>query len=318
MQIYTSHEGYGKVIVLGEHLVVHGYQAIVAALPFKTEAGVRSIKGKFSIILDQRPRVPTFVCTKSLLYQNMVQKIAQELGIKEDNLEVILCGDLPVTSGGIGASAAASVAVVKALSRLCGAKLSLDELNQLAFAGECCIHGNPSGIDNTAALYGGLFLYDKVRGRTVINTREPLYLVIVDSGCTADTVSAINGLQTKIALNQSRLSLLFKQYEQLVPIAVKALQAANWPLLGQLMLENHKILQQLDLSCELLDSMVDNAMQAGALGAKLSGSGKGGIMIALAAGQNEQYTIQTTFEKQGFWTLPVTLDYTKAFVDQEI
>jgi mevalonate kinase len=309
--------GYGKVILLGEHLVVHGYKAIVASLPFKTDAEVRTIIGKSCTILDQRPKVPTFVCTKSLLYRNMILRIAQKLGIK-DNLEVILSGDLPVTSGGIGASAAASVAVAEALSKFCGAEISLDKLDQLAFAGECCIHGTPSGIDNTAALYGGLFLYDKVGGRSVIQTSKPLYLVIVDSGCTADTALAINGLRTKIASNRSSVCSLFKRYEQLVPIAVKALQDANWPLLGQFMLENHKILQQLDLSCELLDSMVDNAMEAGSLGAKLSGSGKGGIMIALVAGQSEQHRVQAAFEKQGFWTLPVTLDYATEDVDQEI
>lgn len=300
--------GYGKIILLGEHLVVHGHKALVATLPFKTYATAK-ITGDSCVLIDQRPKVPTYKKTnKTLLYQNMVTKIAQQVGI-QDNLEVVLEGDLPVTSGGIGASAAACVAVAKALCRMRGAKPSTEELNKLAFHGECCIHGSPSGIDNTAALYGGIFLYDKIKGRSVLQVSEPLYLVIADSGCVSDTFLAIAGLKDRMATDMHILSVLFRQYERLVPHAGRAVQEADWKMLGQLMLENHDILRELDLSSALLDSMVDLAMQEGALGAKLSGSGKGGIMIVLVEGQKEQQKIQKAFDLRGFWTLAVRLDY---------
>ena len=308
--------GYGKIILLGEHLVVHGHRALVAALPLKTYATAK-ISDAPSVLIDQRPKVPTYKTTKMLLYQDMITKIAQQVGI-HDNLEVVLEGDLPVTSGGIGASAAACVAVAKALCRMRGTKPSAKELNKLAFHGECCIHGSPSGIDNTAALYGGIFLYDKIKGRHVLQVAELLYLVIADSGCASNTALAITGLKARMATDRHIFSALFKRYEQLVPHAVKAVQEADWPMLGQLMLENHGILRELDLSSVLLDSMVNLAMQEGALGAKLSGSGKGGIMIALAAGRQEQQKIQKAFDSHGFWTLAVRLDYATKYVNQAL
>lgn len=316
MQRRRIDAGYGKVILFGEHLVIHGYKALVAALPLKTYATVARAKND-TLIIDKRPKVPTFKPIKFVAYETMVRETAKNLGV-HDKLEILLDGDLPVTSGGIGSSAAASVAVAKALSRFCGTQYSLDELNQVAYGGECCIHGTPSGIDNTAALYGGIFLFDRANGRNVLKAPYPLYIVIVDSGITADTATAIKRFKNEVISYNRSINPWVSQYTLLIPKAIEAVQTGDWSLLGSLMLENHEILRNLNVSCDLLDEMVAIAVKMGALGAKMSGSGNGGIMIALVQSIEEQQRLKIAFNERGFWSLAVALDYSTIDLYQEL
>ena len=299
--------GFGKIILFGEHVVLYDQKAIIAALPHKTYAFIQpSESGEWKLI-DQRPKVPTYYPNKSTPYMHMVRRIAETIGIDE-SLCVTLAGNLPVTSGGIGSSSAAAVAVTKAFNEYAQKHMTLEQINRCAFEGECCIHGTPSGIDNTAATYGGICMF-QAGYRLPLNIVSPMYFVIADSGIASDTKIVISALQNFFARDAYNKQKILAQYKEIISASEQALQQEDLAVIGLLMNKNHALLQDMGISSESLDNMVTIARHAGALGAKMTGTGRGGIVIALAKDVRQQYHIEQCFMHDGFWTLSVCLDY---------
>jgi mevalonate kinase len=302
--------GYGKIILLGEHFVVHGLPALVSALPFKTVAQLQEIQQK-SFFHDQRPKVPSYQVTKSEKYQAMLEQILAYLGIKK-SLEVTLSGDLVVTSGGIGASAATAVALVRALDQMYDLKLPEDQIHAAAFHGECAVHGTPSGVDTTAAMHGGFFLFKKGDRsnqflRQSIKLHLPLHLVLVDSGIVSDTKAVVTDVNALKLEKPHVIDEVFRCYELLVDQARNALEKSNLEKFGLCLNENHGLLQRLGVSCSKLDDLVRSAHYQGALGAKLTGTGQGGLVIALMPDQKKQEGLTQFFQEKGYFSTCIIL-----------
>jgi mevalonate kinase len=294
--------GYGKTILLGEHFVVHGLPALVAALELKTVASLQINNFGDIILMDHRPKAPGFQETKQDLYYDLVCRVFDYMGIIQRNYTVTLAGDLPVTSGGVGASAAAAVAIARAVNNAFGMNCDEHEINQAAYHGECSVHGMPSGIDNTAAVFGGLFLYQSKKRRP-LSRREFIPLVIADSGVSTDTKQVIEYVKNLKTSDPAKVARIFCAYEQLVDQGVSAVQALDLIRLGQVMTHNHQLLQELGVSCPTLDRMVEVSIQAGALGAKMTGTGQGGVMVALAPHLGAQEQIAKNLQAQGFFVI---------------
>lgn len=273
--------GYGKTIILGEHFVVHNKPALVAALPLKTHATVEFNNLNQLNFIDNRPRVPGFVASKSAAYNHMLKNILTFLKIKQRNLSITVSGDLPVTCGGIGASAACAVSIIKAFDRLINLNMNDAAINDAAMFAESAIHGTPSGIDNTAATFGGIFEYSKQSGLTQINTAQPIKILLVDSGKQTDTKTLILKVNKFLSDNPNKSTDIFDRYSEVFDAGLAALKNFNLKLLGQCMNHNHELLQELGLSCTKLDYIVNNALELGALGAKLTGTGGGGLALIL-------------------------------------
>jgi len=305
--------GSGKVILFGEHFVVHGLPAVVAALPYYTTAQVEHGRGDDFIFIDKRPKVPTFVPTKTDAYLGMVHNIACALGVELRGLRVTLGGDLTVTSGGIGASAAASVAVTRALHYLAVRKLDEQEVNAVALKGEQAIHGTPSGVDNAAAVFGGIGVFKKKIDLQPLHyerltTMGSLHLVLVDSGKTTDTKRVIAAVHRLKESRPDQVAHIFQEYMQLFSRAVNALEDSHVSMIGTLMNNNHELLTRLGVSDPLLDELVKNARAQGASGAKLTGTGCGGLICALVPDEQAQHTLVRFFTARGYFVMKATIE----------
>lgn len=293
--------GYGKTILFGEHFVVHGLPAIVAGLSWKTTVTVQVQSIPEITLHDQRPRIAGFLEQKQQAYLNMIKNITQALEITQ-GLQISLAGDLVVTSGGIGASAATAVAITRALNTLYNLKLSDHEINNIALHGERAVHGNPSGIDNTAATFGGLFRFQKNQIPYFFTSTRPVEIVLIDSGFTTPTSQVLAQVADFKQRNPEKFDTLVSNYVALVQDAEQALQGHDLHVLGRLMSNNHALLQQLGVSTPKLDAIVALAEQDGALGAKITGTGCGGLVLALTPGKLQK-EIALKFQRRGYDTL---------------
>ena len=305
-----SRGGFGKIILFGEHFVVHGLPALVGSIDNATQASITITSHTESRIIDMRPKVPTYKPTKTDAYTLMLYNILSHLAISR-SVDVTLHGDLMVTSGGIGASAAASVAIVHALNTMFNLNLNKEQIYTTAFMGEKAIHGNPSGIDVAASLWGGLMTFKKIDAHTCERKEIPsstsLHLVIADSGKPANTKAVIAATNNLKETKPAFIANLFDAYENVFAQAQKALEQNNLKKFGALMGENQALLETLGVSDDSNNRMVAIALQAGALGAKITGSGNGGIIVALAENQQHAIAIQETFFASGFYAMATSI-----------
>lgn len=291
------HKGYGKVILFGEHVVVHGAPAVVAGVAEYTECQLDLLPGQPGLqVVDNRPAIPGYKEEK-----RAEQKAAHDLVLKHlkidlsrDGLRMTIGGPL-VPSSGIGASASDVVAFSRALSDLYGLKLTEHQVNESAFVGEGGYHGTPSGVDNTAATFGGLIEYRRTSSGpkfSAISGKGTLFLVVASTGITASTTKVVGEVRALKDKDPSwwKQSVI-KPYEKVYKDAIKAFAAGDLAALGRELDANHTICQTMTVSCPELDDIVTQARQLGALGAKMSGTGRGGLTVALASSEAEQRRI---------------------------
>lgn len=300
--------GYGKVILFNEHFVVHGIPGIASAIDSKTDAEVEKTSGTGITIVDERKGTVGYSEKKKSQQMESIKKILRmmDLNPEENPMEIWLGGELPAF-GGIGASAASSVAIARAISNEFKMNLSDDRINEIAYEAEKYYAGNPSGIDNTAATYGGLIWFK--RNSSCSNTierlkiKKPIEIVMGNTGIVANTEAMVAGVAERKSKYPEKYNELFKQAEELAYEARKTLEKFDLKKLGELMNENHALLQQIEVSCKELDHLVDLALEQGAYGAKMTGGGGGGCMVALTPGKKLQKRVAIAMEKEGFMVL---------------
>ncbi len=293
--------GYGKVILFNEHFVVYGIPAIASAIDKKTVAEVKKCKGKDFIIHDNRDATPGYKEEKLEQQKESIIRIKKAMGI-EDCIEIWLHGDLKAASG-IGASAASCAAIARAIADEFGMNLSDEEINEIAYEGEKAYHGNPSGIDNTCAVFGGLVWFIKGKGMERLKIEKPVEIVMGDTGIVANTKKAVAGVRERKERYKEKYDKIFKEAEKLAYEARNALLEMDWKSVGELMNKNHKLLQEIEVSCKELDFLVEVALENGAYGAKMTGGGLGGYMVALTPGKELQEKVAKAIEKEGFYAL---------------
>jgi len=296
--------GFGKVILFGEHFVVHGVPGIVSAIDSATDAEVTKT-GKSLVIKDDRKAATGYAEEKRLQQIESIERMLKTMGLDPKlPLNILLGGSLPGFSG-LGASAASSVAIARAISEEMNLKLSNEKINQIAYEAEKAYAGNPSGIDNTAATYGGLMWFKKnpAGGPDIVEKlriRRPVEIIIGSTGKVANTKAMVEGVAERKKKNPEKYGAIFKQAESLSYAGRKALEKYDLKKVGELMNENHRLLQEIEVSSRELDLLVDIARKEGAFGAKLTGGGGGGCMTALTPGKELQEKVAVSIEKKGF------------------
>jgi len=284
-----------KVILLGEHFVVHGAPAVVLAIDkratatadFRTDGKIfirsRGMKSSGYFVGDRfyveegakeaRSRLePIHAIARSLLNRS-----GKNLGL---NVEVD--SSIPVAAG-LGSSAAVAVASTAALDRILETELSREEIFETAFNAEKIVHGTPSGVDPAIATYGGVIRYVKGEKIEPLDVRVDLPLVVGDTKkerSTGEMVAHVNDLRRRYP---SVFRSLTEACGKIVANSIEALRSGDFKTLGEMMDMNHALLYAVGVSCEPLEKLVYAARRAGALGAKLTGAGGGGCMIALTA-----------------------------------
>ncbi len=302
--------GFGKAILFNEHFVVYGIPAIVSAIGKYTIAKVNPTDKTGWSLADNRKATPNYKEDKIDQQKDSINLILKKMDIdlSKQGLEIILDGTLYCASG-IGASAASCVAIARALSEHFDLNLSDEEINKIAYEGEKGYHGNPSGIDNTASTFGGLIWFEKGENiiMDTISIPAPIEIVMGNTGKVANTSAAVEGVRSRKEKNPGKYDEIFDRAENIAYLARNALKNEDHRELGKLMNENHKLLQQIEVSSRELDFLVKLARDNGAIGAKLTGGGLGGNMIALTPEKNLQEEVANAIEKEGFQTLKTVI-----------
>jgi len=279
----------GKVILLGEHAVVYGVPAIAAGIERGAEASARPAPAS-SLRIGERRAAPGEDSDLARAFAALLEALgASELAV-EASLE------LPPGSG-LGASAALGVAIARAVLASRGAEPSPARVLAAAAAWEGVYHGNPSGVDAAAAAHDGCLWFDKEHGVQPITLGRELVLAIGLAGPPASTKLMVEGVAR---LRERRPAVVDKALEgirALVQNAKLCLEAGDLPGLGSLMNYNQMLLSGLFVSTEGIERCCGLARDAGALGAKLTGAGGGGAVIALCDGDSQP--ILAAWRKEG-------------------
>jgi mevalonate kinase len=267
----------GKVILLGEHAVVYGRPALAAGLPLGLAVEVTAGQGPLRFESD-RPELSADDRPAGL-----VREAASILGVPADGLLVRVCSELP-PGVGLGSSAALSVAVLRALAAAAGRQLAREEELALGRRLEATFHGTPSGIDPAAAALGGCFRF--VRGDppsiTPLRLARPLPLVVVGGARARSTGAAVGGLRARWEADRTRYEALFDDVAAVVETGAAAAECGDLAGVARAFDRNQELLERLGVSSPEVEALVATARRAGALGAKLTGGGAGGAILAIA------------------------------------
>lgn len=279
----------GKVILFGEHAVVYGRPAIAAPVSQLRARAVIEATGEPDVLLvapdlHVRGRLSAAsagdpLATSLRLFQNRFN--LPELS----GFSLTVTSDIPI-AGGLGSGAAISVAVIHALLSYHDLPAATDRelISNLAFEVERLHHGTPSGIDNTVVAYEQAVYFKRQEPKNrieVFSPPRPMRLIIGDTGIRSATKDVVGDIRRQWEADPEMFEPIFDACGRIADAGREAIGAGDWPAAGRLMNENHDWLVKMTVSHPQLDLLVSAARRAGALGAKLSGAGRGGNMIAL-------------------------------------
>ena len=303
--------GFGKTILIGDQFVLEEVPAIVSSLPYETEAIVERTDGEGWILEDNRIEVPGYKEKKKDQQIRSIDKILEvmEIDAKKNPIKITFGGNL-LAGSGVGASAASCVSLARALNTEFNLSYSIEEINRVAWQGEFPYHGIASGVDNTASTYGGLLLFQVRDGKQYferIQTPKAFEIVLANSGITANTALLDDFIEEQKkgdpVLFKSRLNIITTQVYDMK----KALEASDFDNVGKIMSDNHKILKEMGMSHEILDYLCKSAVNNGAVGAKVTGGGRGGYMVALTPGRALQDKIASVYDSKGYKFIRATI-----------
>ncbi len=302
--------GFGKAILFGEHFVVYGNACIASGISKKTEVTLVDGTEPGFRIIDKRPAADGYIEKYADAQRESVELMNREvwhLDFDKTPVEVTIAGDLYCASG-VGASAASCVAMSRAVSEHFDLGLSDEQINQCGLEGDKAYAGTPSGIDNTCSTYGGLIFFrkDLDGGKNTMEQMalgKPLDILLVSTGITTKTSLVVDGVRERKEKDPEEYEIIFEEAEKLVLEAKTALADGNLIKVGQLMDENHTLLQEIRVSHPTLDHLVDLTRDNGALGAKMTGGGMGGYMIALFADAETQGMAARVCKSEGYMVI---------------
>lgn len=296
--------GFGKTILIGDQFVLEEVPAIVSSIPFETVTTVERIDGDGWVLEDNRIEVPGYKDKKKEQQVGSINKVLEVMNIDVKKTPIkITCGGTLLAGSGVGASAASCVSLARALNAEFNLGYSIEEINRAAWQGEFPYHGIASGVDNTASTYGGLLLFRVEKGQQIfekIQTPKSFEIVLANSGITANTAALDEFIERQKKDNPELFATRLKAITAQVYEMKKALEAGDLETVGRIMSENHKILIDMEMSHEILDYLCKSALENGAWGAKVTGGGRGGYMVALTPGEKLQDTVASAFEKEGY------------------
>lgn len=307
----------GKVILIGEHAVVYGQPAI--AVPV-TQVQSRAVilacpKGKPGDVTIDAPDIQLKTRLENLSVDHPFS-IAFEAVRKELHLTYFPAMRLRISStlpiaGGMGSSASIAVAIIRALTRFLGVELPNETISALAYQVEKRQHGTPSGIDNTVITYAQPIYFIREQPYEVLPVGKDIPLIVADTGIRSSTAAVVNDLRSRWQKDPQTYDPIFAAIGSIAARAKQAICTGDLSLLGDLINENQKYLHEMSISCRELDHLVEQAIKFGALGAKLSGGGRGGNMIVLPSSIEQAEMIAIKLRENGaFRTLVTTVAQT--------
>jgi mevalonate kinase len=280
----------GKIILFGEHAVVYNRPALAVPVT-QVHVDVEVLDSPRTGIWIDAPGIDLHAELNSLPVDHPVGSVIlnlfSTLGVSSllgtghgEGLNISIASTIPVAAG-LGSGAAVSVALIRALAQHVSHPLTDEQVNDLVFEIEKLHHGTPSGIDNTVITYAKPVYFVKGKPMETFKVGKPFTIVIGDTGIPAPTKESVGDVRRLRMRDQYNIENIFNEISQITLIGRRSIESGMPELLGELMDQNHAYLQALTVSSPELDKLVKAARNAGALGAKLSGGGRGGNMIAL-------------------------------------
>ncbi|MDQ3854402.1 MAG: mevalonate kinase [Thermoproteota archaeon] len=319
-----------KVILFGEHFVVYGSPAILAAINKRISVDARTMihdenkivirsdigvageyhnNGEFNALEGGSKSKSVLDPLYGAIRQVLLMKNKKNIGI-----EIGISSRVPPGIG-LGSSAASCVATVAAVDSLFQKNPSRQKVCEIAIESERLIHKRTSGADCYISTFGGLMqYYGKSKSFKNIETNESLSLVVASTGIKHSTSDLVAGVKRFKDKNRILFESLSKQASDICLQACTAIESGKWDKIGELMNENQIILQQIGISHHKTREIIDICSKAGAIGAKTTGAGGGGAVIALAASKQESTKIASHIKAAGYQSFEVEIDYNGLYV----
>ena len=275
----------GKIILFGEHAVVYGRPALAVPVT-QVHADVEVSESSRAGIWIDAPNVDLHTELNTLPSDHPIASVLHNFLFlwrvsPFPNLEIRISSTIPVASG-LGSGAAVTIALTRALASYFNHPITGEEVNAFAYEIEKLHHGTPSGIDNTVITYARPVYFIKGNPIEAFRVGKPFTIVIGDTGIRAPTKDSVGDVRKLWEADRSQWERVFDQVGEIAQSARELIESGHTEQLGALMDQNHALLQEMTVSSPELNKLIATARQAGALGAKMSGGGRGGNMIALA------------------------------------
>jgi mevalonate kinase len=285
----TASSAPGKIILFGEHAVVYGRPALAVPVT-QVHADVEISDSDSAGIHIHAPDIDLQAELNTLPSDHPIASVIHNFLFLSrvtpfPNLDITISSTIPVASG-LGSGAAVTVALVRALSAHLNHPMTDEEINAFTYDIEKLHHGTPSGIDNTVVTYAKPVYFMRGQPIDLFKVGSPFTIVIGNTGVSAPTRESVADVRRLWEMDKTKWNGVFDQIGGIVQRAREKIESGDWRLLGELMNQNHALLQEMTVSSPDLDRLVSAARNAGALGSKLSGGGRGGNMIALVEGDH--------------------------------
>ncbi|MHA1836289.1 MAG: mevalonate kinase [Candidatus Odinarchaeia archaeon] len=279
-----------KCILTGEHSVVYGKPALVVALDLRAYVKA-TFNDKNKIIIEAKQfQKKTILPLKFSGDMRIIDEVIKPIyfAVLETfnmfnttrGLTISINSNIP-PSAGLGSSAAVSVATVKAVSEILGHSLKKEQISEIAFKSERIVHGNPSGIDNTIVAQGGGLIYEKGKFEK-LKIPKDMNIIIGDTLKRRNTGVLVEKVRENYVKYTEVFENILEAMGKITLEARKHLEENKIPELGELMNINQGLLKALGVSNTEIENLIDATLKNGALGAKLTGAGGGGCIVALA------------------------------------
>ncbi len=291
----------GKIILMGEHAVV--YDAYAIALPFvatKTEVEIRIGDDRFNSFLyhGKFEQAPSHLRGFILLLDELRTRYNDN-----EKYHVNINSTIPQQRG-MGSSAAVANALIDAYVKYHEITLTFEEKFELSMIAETINHGKPSGIDSLTTMSQTPIYFKKGPNYETININLSGYLIVADSQIKGQTIEAVTHIASIMHVQSTKDAI--EELNTLSKLSKQAIENDQLQVLGDYMNRAHVILDELGVSHPTVNTMVKLATSAGAYGAKMTGGGKGGVMIAIAPSDYHTQNIIRVLKSHGFnntWVL---------------
>ena len=306
----------GKIILSGEQFVVLGAPAVSMAINLYSNIEVSPSEGGIQVTADIPLSLVADADRSSSVAENQAlleplrlaaDATLDHLKSKEKDIRVEANCEIPIGAG-LGSSASTTVATISAVAKSRRTRLDRNEIFQLAFVSENYLHGKPSGVDQATCAYGGVIQFEKPAKIRPVRVKNPPMVLVCDSGVHRSTKTLVGSVVKWSSMETERFHTHLEEVSTISKGVVKALKDEDTNELGSLMNRNHELLRQIGVSTPLLDHLVEESKRVGALGAKLTGAGGGGCVIALCNDNASMSKVARRLKEEGGTIYRVALD----------